>query len=180
MSVPQAAEVQWVVEEVGLTLSVVAAFFVVYYLVSWLAKHRTVDSEDLWLAGRSIAAPVNGMALTATWISLATSLGVVALIIEGQIPFVFLWIQWTLSIPLIVLLYGAQLRRLGSFTPASFIRDRYGRAAGLIAAVIMVLILLMYAVGNIVGTAKVLETLLGLPYLPARHCQLECNLRQNA
>lgn len=163
----RAGQVQWVVEEVGLTLSVVAAFFVVYYLVSWLANRRTADTEDLWLAGRSITAPVNGLALTATWISLATSLGVVALIIDGQIPFVFLWIQWTLSIPLIVLLYGAQLRRLGSFTPASFIRDRYGQAAGLIAAVIMVLVLLMYAVGNIVGTAKVLETLLGLPYVPA-------------
>lgn len=164
---PQAGENRWVVEDVGLTLAVVAAFFALYYLVSWWAKRRTADAEDLWLAGRSISAPVNGMALTATWISLATSLGVVALIIEGQVPFVFLWIQWTLSVPLIVLLYGAQLRRLGSFTPASFIRDRYGRAAGLIAAAIMVLILLMYAVGNIVGTAKVLETLLGLPYVPA-------------
>ena len=163
----QNGAVQWRVERVGLTLGIVLALFVVYYLVSWWAKSRTRDSADLWVAGRSISAPVNGMALTATWISLATSLGVVALIIQRQIPFVFLWIQWTLSVPLIVLLYGTQLRRLGSFTPASFIRDRYGRTAGLIAAAIMVLVLLMYALGNIVGTAKVFETLLGLPYLPA-------------
>lgn len=167
MTAIQTGQVQWQVEHVGLTLAVSLALFGVYYVVSWWARRRTRDSEDLWLAGRSITAPINGMALTATWISLATSLGVVALIIEQQIPFVFLWIQWTLSVPLIVLLYGTQLRRLGSFTPASFIRDRYGRTAGVIAAAIMVLVLLMYALGNIVGTAKVLETLLGLPYLPA-------------
>jgi len=159
--------IQWQVENVGLTLAVVVALFAVYYGVAWWAKRRTVDSADLWVAGRKIGAPVNGMALTATWLSLATSLGVVGLIIEGQIPFVFVWIQWTLSIPLIVLLYGAQLRRLGSFTPASFMRDRYGASAGTVAALIMILVLLMYAVGNIVGTAKVFETLLGLPYLPS-------------
>lgn len=159
--------VGWRVEKVALSVCVVLALFAVYYVVALWAKRRTHDSTDLWLAGRSIPAAVNGMALTATWLSLATSLGVVGLIIQGHIPFVFLWIQWTLSIPLIVLLYGSQLRRLGSFTPASFIKDRYGNTAALIAAAIMVVVLLMYALGNIIGTAKVFETLLGLPYLPS-------------
>ena len=157
----------WRVENVALTLSVVLILFVVYYVVALWAKRHTSDATDLWVGGRSIPAPINGMALTATWLSLATSLGVVGLIIQGQIPFVFLWIQWTLSIPLIVLLYGSQLRRLGSFTPASFIKDRYGNSAAVISALIMVVVLLMYALGNIIGTAKVFETLLGVPYLPS-------------
>ena len=166
MSVTQDS-IGWRVENVALTLAVVLILFVVYYVVALWAKRNTSDATDLWLGGRSIPAPINGMALTATWLSLATSLGVVGLIIQGQIPFVFLWIQWTLSIPLIVLLYGSQLRRLGSFTPASFIKDRYGNSAAVISALIMVVVLLMYALGNIIGTAKVFETLLGVPYLPS-------------
>lgn len=160
-------KVTWEVENVALTMAVVVALFIVYYLVSVWARMRTKHTDDLWVAGRSIAAPINGMAMTATWLSLATALGVVALIVKGQLPFVFLWIQWTLSIPMIIVLYGTQLRRLGSFTPASFIRDRYGDREAVIAAIIMVVILVMYALGNIIGSAKVFESLLGVPYLPA-------------
>jgi cation/acetate symporter len=160
-------KITWVVEDVGLTLTVVLALFGIYYLVSVWARLRTHETADLWVAGRKIAAPINGMAMTATWLSLATALGVVALIVKGQVPFVFLWIQWTLSIPMIIVLYGTQLRRLGSFTPASFIRDRYGSREAVLAAVIMVIILVMYALGNIIGTAKVFEALIGVPYLPA-------------
>jgi cation/acetate symporter len=160
-------KITWVVEDVGLTLTVVLALFGIYYLVSVWARLRTHETADLWVAGRKIAAPINGMAMTATWLSLATALGVVALIVKGQVPFVFLWIQWTLSIPMIIVLYGTQLRRLGSFTPASFIHDRYGSREAVLAAVIMVIILVMYALGNIIGTAKVFEALIGVPYLPA-------------
>jgi len=163
----EAPPVEWQVENVGLTIAVVVALFGVYYLVAWWARRRTHDTADLWVAGRSISAPVNGMALTATWLSLATTLGVVALIIREQVPFVFMWVQWTLSIPLIVLLFGTQLRRLGAFTPATFMRHRYGQGTAVIAAIVMIVVLLMYALGNIVGIAKVFETLLDLPYFPA-------------
>ena len=104
-------------------------FLLFFYGVGYMASRKTASDEDFYAAGFSIGPVTNGLGMAATWASLATFLGVIALIQKLQVPFVYLWIQWAISIPLLTLLYGTSLRRMKAFTPASFIKARYGKGA---------------------------------------------------
>ena len=160
-------ETSWQIQNIWLGLGITVLVFAVYYAVALLSKKQTQDSSDLYLAGRSVGPVVNSLAASATWMSVATFLGVVALIQQLHLPFVYMWIQLILSVPLLVLLYGASLYRLQVFTSVHFVQMRYGQGAGYVAAAWMLLIMLMYMVGQFIGIAKVFEVLLGLPYLPS-------------
>ena len=125
-----------------------------FYYVGYVSRRRTTSDTDLFAAGFSIGPITNGLAMAATWASLATFLGVIALIVNEQVPFVYLWIQWVLSIPLLTLLYGTSLRRIKSFTPASFIRLRYGNGSAIVIIGWMCLTMVMYALGQMVGLGQ--------------------------
>mgnify|MGYP003571151226 CR=1 FL=1 len=157
----------WQIQNIWLGIGISAAVFLVYYVVAYVAGRLTKSEEDLFIAGRSIGAVVNSLAAAATWMSVATFLGVVALIQQLHMPFVFMWIQLILSVPLLVLFYGALLWRLNVFTSVTFFDLRYGKPVAFLGAVWMLLIMLMYMIGQYIGVAKVFEVLLGLPYLPS-------------
>lgn len=91
-------------------------------------------------------------------------MGVVALIVSLQLPFLALWTTLLLSIPLIVLLYGQTLRRLGSFTPATFCKERYGDAMSVVMAGLIAVVMVMYALGLFIGLAKIANVLFGWPF----------------
>lgn len=161
------SEADWQIGNIWLGLGITLAVFAVYYLVALLSNRRTATSADLYLAGRSVGPVVNSLAASSTWMSVATFLGVVALIQQLHLPFVYMWIQLILSVPLLMLLYGAALYRLEVFTSVHFVQLRYGSRVGYVAAGWMLLIMLMYMVGQFIGIAKVFEVLLGLPYTPS-------------
>ncbi|MDW7650411.1 MAG: sodium:solute symporter [Bacillota bacterium] len=160
-------EVTWAIDNTFLGLAVVILCFALFYFVGWWSQRKTTDVSDLYVAGRTIGSATNGLGMASTWASLATFMGVTSLILALQVPFVYLWIQWILSIPLITLLYGTSLRRMQAYTPATFIRERYGNTATVIVACWMILIMLMYALGQMIGLAKAFEMLFGFPYVTA-------------
>lgn len=149
-----------------LTLPVltIVGLFGLYYGVSYYFKSHINDSDDLYVAGRTIGGFVNGSAMSASWESLATFMGVVALIVSLQLPFLAMWATLLLSIPFIVLLYGQTLRRLGSYTPATFCEERYGRVMGVLMAILIVFVMIMYALGQFIGLAKIMNVLFGWPF----------------
>lgn len=160
-------QASWAIQNKALGLAVVILCFVAFYFVGWWSARKTSNVSDLYVAGRTIGSVTNGLSMASTWASLATFMGVTSLILSLQVPFVFLWIQWILSIPLITLLYGTSLRRMQAYTPATFIRERYGKTATVVVAGWMILIMLMYALGQMIGLAKAFEMLFGFPYLGA-------------
>ena len=155
---------EFVLPNLWIGLGVVVLLFVIFYYVGFVSARKTTTEEDLYAAGYSIGPVTNGLAMAATWASLATFMGVIALIYALQAPFVFLWIQWALSIPLLTLLYGACLRRMKAFTPASFIKVRYGSEAAIVIIIWMVLSMIMYALGQMIGLGMAFEVLFGIPY----------------
>lgn len=161
---------QWALEDPTIGIIFVAASFIFFYFVGWYSARRAKTSTDYWTAGRSIGAVTNGLGMASSYMSLATFMGVTALILKLKVPFVYMWIQFGLSIPLITLWYGTPLRRMGVFTPAQFVRERYGLNTSYTVAMFMVLIMVMYAIGQMIGVAKVFEMLFGVNYTLALVC----------
>ncbi len=161
---------QWALESPTLGIIFVGASFIIFYLIGWYSQKMAKSSTDYWTAGRSIGSITNGLGMASSYMSLATFMGVTALILNLKVPFVYMWIQFALSIPLITLWYGTPLRRMGAFTPAHFVRERYGLKTSYITVVFMILIMVMYALGQMIGVAKVFEMLFGINYTIALIC----------
>jgi len=157
-------EKTWALDNPTLGIIFVSASFVLFYLIGWYSQRAAKNSTDYWTAGRSVGPLANGLGMASSFMSLATFMGVTALILKLKVPFVYMWIQFALSIPLITLWYGTTLRRMDAFTPAQFVRERYGLSASYISAIFMVLIMIMYALGQMIGVAKVFEMLFGIDY----------------
>ncbi len=155
---------EYALSNVWIGIGVVVVLFCIFYYVGWLSARKTTSEEDFYAAGFSIGPVTNGLGMAATWASLATFLGVIALIQKLQVPFVYLWIQWAISIPLLTLLYGTSLRRMKAFTPGTFIKARYGNGATVTVVVWMMLIMVMYALGQMIGLGRAFELLFGVPY----------------
>lgn len=158
-------EQAWQLSNPTIGIIVVVATFLLFYVVSYVSNRASKSVEDLYAAGGGVGPVTNGLAMASTYMSLATFLGVTGLILNMQVPFVIIWIQMILAIPLITIIYGTSLRRMGAFTPTHFIRDRYGVRASIIAAIFMILVQIMYALGQMIGIAVTFETLLGIPYM---------------
>ncbi len=155
----------WQLENPWMGLGVILATFLLFYIVGFISNRKSSSARELYVGGSNTGALVNGLAMSATYMSLATFLGITALILRLQVPFIMLWISLILAIPLITIIYGTSLRRMGAFSPTHFIRDRYGKTASIIAALFMILVSIMYALGQMIGIAVTFETLLGIPYL---------------
>ena len=77
-------------------LLILLATFAAYYGISYYMKSRIHGTTDYYVAGRTIGPFVNGSAVSATWESLATFMGVIALMIQVQMPFLALWTNFLL------------------------------------------------------------------------------------
>ena len=157
-------EFQETFEQLLIPLILIGITFVAYYGISWYMKEKIQSTDDYMVAGRTIGPFINGSAISATWESLATFMGVIALMITVQMPFLAMWTNFLLSIPLIVIFYGQTLRRLGSYTPATFCKDRYGNTMSVVMALLIVFVMLMYALGQFIGLAQIAEVLFGWDY----------------
>ncbi|WP_238544496.1 hypothetical protein [Geomicrobium sp. JCM 19037] len=155
----------WQISNPIIGIVVVAITFLLFYVVGYLSNRKQSSVRDLYVAGGQVGALTNGLAMSSTYMSLATFLGITALILNLQMPLIILWIQLILAIPLITIIYGTSLRRMGVISPTHFIRERYGVRACIIAAVFMIIISIMYALGQMIGVAVAFETLLGVPYI---------------
>lgn len=155
---------EYALSNVWIGIGIVVILFCIFYGVGYMASRKTTSDEDFYAAGFSIGPVTNGLGMAATWASLATFLGVIALILKLQVPFVYLWIQWAISIPLLTLLYGTSLRRMKAFTPATFIKQRYGKPSTIVIVCWMILIMVMYALGQMIGLGRAFELLFGVPY----------------
>jgi Na+(H+)/acetate symporter ActP len=150
--------------DIWAAIIIIGGMFALFYIVGWISMKSTTSTDDLYTAGFKVGAVVNGLAMGSTWASLATFLGVSALILKLQIPFVYLWLQWALSIPLITLLYGTSMRRMKAYTPCSFIKIRYGNACTIAIALWMILCMVMYALGQMIGLGQTFEILFAVKY----------------
>jgi cation/acetate symporter len=139
-------------------------FTVFLYAVIGLTA-RTHDVSEYYVAGRSVPAPLNGMATAADWMSAASFIGLAGtLYLTGYQGLAFV-MGWTGGFVLVALLLAPYLRRFGQFTIPDFLGARYGgllpRLGGVVAAVIASFI---YLVAQIYGVGLVASRFVGLQF----------------
>ena len=127
-------------------------------------KRLTQNLSDYYVAGRSIGAINNGLAMVSLALSIATFLGLTALIVKGFYLAVAVYTAFTASFVAMLILAAPYLRRHKSFTTMDFLGERfYSKNVRLVAVAIMLVVSILYLIANITGIGIVFELLLGIP-----------------
>ncbi len=146
----------------GLILSIIVLLTSVF--ISMWARRFTRNLGDYYVAGRSIGALNNGLAMVSLALSLTTFIGLTALILKGVYIAISLYASFTAAFIGLMLLAAPHLRRHKSFTTMAFISERYGsRTLRFISVVIMLIVSVLYLGGNLKGVGIVFFYLLGVP-----------------
>jgi cation/acetate symporter len=147
---PEGMNVSFKIAPAILTIGMLLLFLVIGYVF------RVADTENMWVAGRSIGNVENGMAIGANWMSAASYLGMAALIaLSGFYGLAFV-VGWTTGYFILLIFMAAQLRRFGKYTAPDFVGDRFNSdGARAIAAITTFLIGFVYAIGQARGMALV-------------------------
>ncbi|ELY89727.1 sodium:solute symporter family transporter [Natrinema altunense] len=123
---------------------------------------KVADTDDMWVAGRSIGNLENGMAIGANWMSAATYLGVAATVAISGVYGLAYVIGWTTGYFILLIFMAAQMRRFGKYTAPDFVGDRFNSdTARALAAVTTFLIGFVYALGQARGMGLVGLYILG-------------------
>jgi len=151
----------------------------VVFLLATLAMYavigiygRTSDASEYYVAGRSIPALYNGMAVAADWMSAASFISMAGgLYLQGfagtptQPGGLVYVLGWTGGFCLVALLVAPYLRRLGLYTIPDYFRVRFGgRWPRIIAALAAALCSFTYVVAQIYGVGLITSRLTGVQF----------------
>lgn len=134
------------------------------FTVAWIARRRVKTVSDYLVAGRRLGTPLASLGLLATWFGAGTLIasadevrgaGLAAAALEPIGPGICLL--------LIGLFYAAPLRRLGLLTLGDFFSRRFGRAAEVAAAAIMVPSFFGWIAAQFAVLGALLAELFGIP-----------------
>ncbi|WP_181692828.1 cation acetate symporter [Natronomonas sp. LN261] len=157
-------------EGLNVSFKLLPAILVIGMMVTFLAAgflYKVADSDDMWVAGRSIGNVENGMAIGANWMSAASYLGMAALIALSGVYGLAFVVGWTTGYFILLIFLAAQMRRFGKYTAPDFVGDRFNSdTARAIAAVTTFLIGFVYALGQARGMGLVGLYILGDPGIP--------------
>ncbi|WP_323171511.1 cation acetate symporter [Natrialba sp. PRR66] len=123
---------------------------------------KAANTDDMWVAGRSIGNIENGMAIGANWMSAATYLGVAATVAVSGVYGLAFVVGWTTGYFVLLIFMAAQMRRFGKYTAPDFVGDRFNSdTARALAAITTFLIGFVYALGQARGMGLVGMYILG-------------------
>ena len=150
---------------------VVTAIVVIYLLVmlfiGWYSSTKITSNTDFMVAGRRLGPFLMAGTLAATEIGGGSSLGVVQQGMESH-GLSAAWYIITMGCAFVILTFLAPKFRAAEVkTVPEYFRRRYGKSAGLVTAIIMLLPLIGATASQFIASAVILSTMLGISYKTA-------------
>jgi len=151
-------------------LAMVVLYFGITFLLAWYGYRKTKSASDFMIAGRKTNPLVMAISYGATFISTSAIIGFGG--VAAAYGMSLLWLAFLnilVGIVLAFLVFGPKMRKMGKKLHAAtfpeFIGKRFESGGlqswtGLFIAVLMPL----YAASVLIGSARFLETTLGIPY----------------
>lgn len=151
----------------GMITTIVIIYMLFMLFIGWYSSKRITNNTDFMVAGRRLGPILMAGTLAATEIGGGSSLGVVQ---QGMTTkgISSSWYIITMGIAFIILTFLApKLRGATVKTVPEYFRRRYGKSAGIVTALIMLIPLIGLTEGQFVASATILSTMLGIGYKPA-------------
>lgn len=148
----------------AIILTGVSIYLLAMVAIGISAAKRAGTQDDFLVAGRKLPLWICAPTIMATWFGGGTMLGAAGTGYEGgflasiSVPF-----GAALVLFLMGFFFVRTMRRMRLLTVAEFFENRFGRVAGAVATAALLLAIIGWTGGTIVGFGYILETLTGLP-----------------
>lgn len=143
-------------------IAIVAIYLIFMIFVGIYSSKKVSNNEDFMVAGRKLGPILLAGTLAATEIGGGSSLGVVEKA-YGQWGIGASWYIITMGIAFVILSFIApKLRTSEVKTVPEYFRRRYGKSAGLITAIIMILPLIGLTAVQFIASATIVSVMLGM------------------
>lgn len=151
----------------GTVTVIVAAYLLVMLFIGWYSSKKISSNTDFMVAGRRLGPLLMAGTLAATEIGGGSSLGVVQNGMSGY-GISSSWYITTMGFAFVILTFLApKFREATVKTVPEYFRRRYGKSAGLVTAIIMLLPLVGLTAGQFIASSVILSTMLGISYRAA-------------
>ena len=152
----------------NLTVSVIVVFYLLVMLfIGWYSSKKITSNTDFMVAGRRLGPFLMAGTLAATEIGGGSSLGVVQQGMQNHGIYAA-WYIITMGFAFVILTFLAPKFRAATVkTVPEYFRRRYGKSAGLVTAIIMLLPLIGLTAGQFIASSVILSTMLGISYKTA-------------
>lgn len=143
---------------------IVVIYMLAMLMVGWYATKMISSNADFMVAGRRLGPILMAGALAATEIGGGSSLGVVEQGM-GRYGISSAWYVIAMGFAFVILSVLAPKFRADKVkTVPEYFRRRYGRLAGIITSIIMLLPLIGLTAGQMIASAVILSTMLGISF----------------
>lgn len=154
--------------KVNMTVTVIVVLYLLVMLfIGWYSSKKITSNTDFMVAGRRLGPFLMAGTLAATEIGGGSSLGVVQQGMQNH-GISAAWYIITMGLAFVILTFLAPKFRAATVkTVPEYFRRRYGKASGLVTAIVMLIPLVGLTEGQFVASATILSTMLGIGYKPA-------------
>ncbi len=150
-----------------MVLTIVVAYLILMVLVGVYSSKRVSNNEDFMVAGRNLGPILMAGTLAATEIGGGSSLGVVAKS-YGKWGLGASWYVITMGIAFVILAFIApKLRTAEVKTVPEYFRRRYGKSAGIITAIVMIMPLIGLTAVQFIASATIVSVMVGIDFQTA-------------
>lgn len=150
---------------------VLVLYFIMMFVMGIFFGKKNKSEEDYFLAKDKLPAAVIGFSFSATQMSGSTYMGAIGTRRTTGIPYVPCGVSSASAPWFCYILVGDRIRRLNArvecLTMAEIFEKRYGKIAGLAAAIIMLICSVPTVTSQFTAAGGAFETILGIPYLTA-------------
>ncbi|MFH1983415.1 MAG: sodium:solute symporter family protein [Pseudomonadota bacterium] len=123
---------------------------------------RRQSVTDFWLAGRKIGAANTGFSAAASWLTAGAMLAVIGFFMLTGMGSIWGFVAPNILALLLIALFVKRLKRLPAITQPELLEQRYASALRAPVAVIITVVMILFAVADIKGFAFVLQVYYGV------------------
>ncbi len=148
----------------GIIGAIVLVYMALMLFIGWYSQTKISSNSDFMVAGRRLGPVLMAGTLAATEIGGGSSLGVVQ---QGMDKYGIsaAWYVISMGLAFVILSFLApKFRAANVKTVPEYFRRRYGKGAGLITAIIMFLPLIGLTAGQMIASAVILSTIMGISF----------------
>ena len=146
---------------------IIALYFVGLLLIGWFSAKKNKNSEDFFVAGRSLNKWTAANTMAATAIGSGTTIGVCTMAYNAGISAAWILIGYSLGFVLIALLIGKKIYRLDALTLTDVIGSHYNDTVRNLTTLLVLISYVGIACAQFVALGNIMSVLLGIPFKTA-------------
>ncbi|AEH61614.1 Na+/solute symporter [Methanosalsum zhilinae DSM 4017] len=149
-------------ESYQIFLILLSAYILILISIGLYFTKRQRSLTDFWLAGRDVHAVGIGFSAAASWLTAGAILSVIGFYMLLGMGSVWGFVAPNILALLIIAVFVSKIKSLPSITQPELLEHRYSSKIRAPIAIIITIVMILFAVADIKGFALVLEVLFGL------------------